>query len=522
MVLVARIGAYGTIFAVYGLFKDLAFGDHSGWYQGMRTWFTEANLLATPQGVVAVGPSGATILHWLAYQAGATAFSMPLTVYYEARSVVQQMVTLIEPTPRGTALVVGWTLSQQPLGGMEDAHVSWIARYVNGLVERELVTHFVLDSAEILSHLSEVYSPASYSSRKQGVLAFYGRKAMRIIYSEDDGQTWSSSSQCPFPPMFGEAGSALYPWHDTGWLIGGAKVVERNLVRLMTLYTSEDRGRSWDSILIPTPVWSSHWECVPLSQYAPGRVVLHFDTMLLDVDIERRFVREMKVPYVHLWAVAYGRARAVYATVEADSGFISVGAYDMVSESRVSREVVHSTRAYDPKARFMDDSVAMMFGGDTLLVTTDAGSTWKRYGLPMITDTAARWCDMIGRIRPGVFMAFLRGTIPTSGRLIEFLPSWDPIPVSVESPSVPSTPVSLAISPNPSVDGLIAVGIPDDMVGECSWHVVDILGRIVGEGTADAVAGRRIMTDIPLSRGGYTFVLQSRAGCRTARFIVQP
>jgi len=496
-----------------------------------RRYLDTIEVMSVPRGMLLITPSVALLIHKLSY-------ADTIDYYRQKINVMQAPATYwnvhaIERTPDGTTLVAG---SHRVDGHSQanDRNVQWIARHGRDGIDREFVTHFVVNSGSEIIGADETYMHSDQSSSVSGSAVFVAKASNRLLHSSDEGRTWRLSSPLPV------AISSLCPLpiskYGEGWMLGMMKVDVADKEGMLTMFTSVTRGRTWDSLVLPLS---------PLRQYSGPAPVCHYATnnalgmitqtvvqgspefLFADIDLQRGTSRVAleSIPYAQ-WFMLGSRYIIRYGTWSPGTvgAYAYFETYDVLTgqkEGSLDRDL-DAESGFQLRAEIVSDSVAMIHGiHDMIFLTVDAGHTWREYRLPTIEENRKWDIVLIRRIKPGTFAALMRGRGVVERRvLVEFTLEWDRS-VSVDTPpALVST--AMTIAPNPSVDGLIAVGIPDDMVGECSWHVVDILGRIVGEGTVDAVAGRRIMTDIPLLRGGYTFVLQSRAGCRTARFIVQP
>lgn len=448
----------------------------------------------------------------------------------------------LESGPSLGGIVTGST-SKSYEGWYPDGHIDWIVRYDRDSIEREVAIHSFVNDDGTVSRSLGITALSSYPLSVTGRPTFYSMSLSRLLYSDDDGKTWSFSSKVP--NLKGWLGPSVISQIDESTLLAGRAVVKPGTTKELTLYLSKDRGESWDSVLVPVdlPIKPATYEQVmDVYAYARGRVLGYMPrgdslelSTLIDIDWERGTVNMFPEKiYRGNWAVLGGRylVNAHYnaSPVVYQDDTVHIEVYDIVQQRRISDLVL-------PKPvgciRMMSitvvsDSVALVNGFcSTAFLTLDAGRTWQEYALPDVDSSRHWYVWTTRRIQPGRFLASAYGYMHADYNrrksiLVEFTPSWDPIPVSVESAAPASSPSALAISPNPSRNGLISVDIPEDLDGDLTWLIIDMLGRVVDNGVVDIASGRRISTSEPLSAGLYTVMLQSRTGRRMARFVVQP
>lgn len=502
-------------------------------------WLIGARACATSQGMLLSGDQATILTGW---DGMVTTLCDPQDAYRRDASRGSAL-TGFESGPSGEAFAIGETWRWYD-GWATDGFLSWIVRYEGERIEREVIIHSVANGDGAIDRMARLATISNYSPGITGFPMFYcGTTSYQYIYSRDAGRTWILS-----PKVLNQAvsfGPSLTSVLDTSTWLSGRAVMKAGTTDELTLYVSKDEGVSWDSVLITAdlPIEPVNYDLpVEVHAYAPGRLlayVLREDSLLdsnylMDIDGNHRSAQTLPDrPYRGVWAVLKGRYLlntyqvGTAAVVQDDTIHIEV--YDLDRHTKISDVVMPSSSACfrHMGLTVWNDSMALVSGScTTSFLTLDAGRTWQAYNLPDV-DSAYLWYTwVVRRIRPGVFMAGARGTMKADVKrrrevVVAFHPEWDPIPLSVESSSGFSSSSSLTISPNPS-PGLVAIDIPEDMDGPCSWHVVDMLGRVVAEGMADTMWGRQITPGRSLSSGGYTFVLQSHVGRRTARFVVQP
>lgn len=501
-----------------------------------RPYLDTVELMSVSRGMLLITPSTVLLIRKLSYSDTSGYYSQKVNVMQG--QVAQWGVHAIERTPKGTTLIAGNQRLESLLFG-DDKNVQWIARHGEGGIDRELITHFVVDDSLDIVGQDEAYLHSSQSSFTSGYAAFVAKVANRLLSSADDGRTWQVSSSLPVA-ISSMSPRPISKYGDGGWMLGAMDANVTDTGGTLTMYTSVNRGKTWDQLALPISQSVLHASgSIPVFHYAPDgalgmtpqRDALgNPEYLYTGIDLQHGMTGVIleRSPY-YRWFMLGGNNVVRYQTLNPAtvSAYAYVETYDILAVRKIGGldRDVDAESGLSLSAEVASDSLALIHGVNNMIfLTTDAGRTWNEYELPTI-DKDRKWdIVLIRRIRPGIFTALMRGrAVGTVERrlLVEFKLGWDH-PVSVDTAFPVPEPPSLTVSPNPSRDGLVAVNIPEDMDGQYSWYVVDMLGRVVAEGIADTMTGRRITPGMSLSSGGYTLMLQSHAGRRTARFVVQP
>lgn len=491
-------------------------------------WFKDAQYRSTKRGMLMLG-SKASVL-----------------VGYDLIQVVMSQPDLrawpltIGATKAGYPLLCGTTNWDLPY--VQDSYTVWFAKYVGDTVlERVIVVH---SGAGLASWLAGgAINPSLEPDEAIGMIRCYVTGSdTKMIYSDEDGRKWSVVPTAPNDSRINEI-KRILKLGEHRWLMSYAFVAGKGVEASMTFYTSSSQGRTWDSVVIPIdlPVQPRG---VPgfteVQAYGANSVFCNIALMddqdlviPVDIDLERRRARSLTVrPRRGEWTIERGRyllnryqiwnVGRTWAT-----GYLET--YDIQSDTKLNglSTMVDPLCNLGSGAYSLGDTMFATYGWcSRIFLTEDAGMTWNERALPDL-DSGYIWNYWaVRRLRPGVYIAGAKGLAASPfnrvSKLLVFTPSWDPIPVSVDSSVRVAPQSSPSVVPNPSRDGLLTIDLPDDLEGPLTWSIVDMLGRTVAEGTADTMTGRRIMPGRALSAGGYTFMLQSRTGRRTARFVVLP
>lgn len=493
-------------------------------------WFKDAQYLATDRGLLVIGKGTSVLVEYR---------ELPLVI---SEPGVEQWTSTIGSTRSGFPLICGIsTFQRQNDLGLWDSYIVWFAKYDSDTtVEREIVVN---RGSGPSSSPGGSIGPSLERSEAGGTMrCYFSDSSTAMMYSDDDGRTWSVVPTVPGDTRLIGYKRVLKLGTDK-WLMNYALVDGKGAGASMTLYISGDQGRTWDSVVIPISLPQQPRggaSFVQVQSVAPDRVFGNIYLMddedrviPVDIDIERRTARLLTVrPRRGEWMIVQGRHLLNYYQIwnvgrTWATGYLET--YDIPSDTKINElsMAVLPSCGIVPSSYTLGDSVAAVYGWcNRIFLTDDAGMTWREEALSNLDNLRIWNYGPICRLRPGVYLSTTMGG-DTTGRYgaiyktIVFYPDWDPVPVSVEAPVSSASQNTLTVSPNPSV-GLVSVDVPEDMDGQYSWYVVDMLGRIVAEGTADTMTGRRITPGMSLPSGGYTFVLQSRTGRRTARFVVQP
>lgn len=540
MVLLQNGDLPGAGMKLKGFINDLPIHPIAGAYPVMLEWFGDAELTCATHGTIVHGGGRAVLMYWPQVKYTPLLERTPSTILCGAVDA-EWGVSEIERTPNGTALTMGWTrwLSSEWQIPYLMTGPAWISRYDDDKVEREIVTYLVLDSSGGVEGDFEIYERFAYTTSTLGVSLVYRAVSKRYMLSEDDGRTWSQPHAAP-QPVGGNSPCLISKNGESQWLLGTMVAADddpTDAIENLKVYVSKDRGGSWEQIQMPVNIpFGIRGSSVHMSAYAyaPGRVFGQSSSvpvLALDVDLEHGTPRILGQPSEKGGAIMLGGRYVVrYGRRENMSRYVET--MDL-RDSRIvnlytRKQDYEHIRGYESEVTVLDDSTALFYSAyDTVFLTTNAGFSWKRYAMPRI-DSNLQWdIEVMRRVRPGVYVAYVQGVGSDPNKveaamIVEFTPSWGPIPVSVEPVAPASLPSSPAIFPNPSWNGLVSIDLPGDLDGNLSWSIVDMLGRVVDGGMADTASGRRISTSVSLPAGLYTFLLQSRAGRRTARFVVQP
>lgn len=494
-------------------------------------WFKDAQYLTTGRGLLIIGEVTSVL------------------VDYDAMAIVTS-----QPDARQSPLVVGSTSAGSPLiGGMSnwpyeaglgrwDSYMIWFARYDSDTtIEREIVVHRGVGLRA--SEPGGSIRPSLEQDEAVGTIRCYlGDSSTAVMYSDENGSRWTITDTIPYHTLIKNVARVLKLGKDR-WLLSYALLNGKGEDASITLYVSNDKGRSWDPIVIPI-LLPQQPRGVPgvmeVRAYGVNSVFCNVALMddqdlviPIDIDLEHRSARSLTVrPRRGEWTIERGRyllnryqiwnVGRTWAT-----GYLET--YDIQSDTKLNElsMTVDPSCGIRSGAYSLGDTVFATYGWcNRLFLTEDAGMTWEERALPDLGNRRIWNYWSICYLRPGVYLAHLLGGDIAGGgqipKLLVFTPSWDPIPVSVGPPVRVAPQSSPNVVPNPSRDGFLTIDLPDDLEGPLTWSIIDMLGRVVTGGTADTMRGRRIMPDKALPAGGYTFMLQSRAGRRTARFVVQP